>query len=189
MVGSTRSLLLTNRAVAVDVLFPTLNSTLDAHVARPLILSVATHEYVPLLANLLCSIQQWRAAAETDVLVAAADSWLCGQIDAPSIDCIEPSVPTLAATAVEVYALKLHLAARAVDHGRRVLFVDCASVLLADPFLPLRDTPSSLLFSFQDRACLPWACARVVFAGRTQRFRAGACLWKASCQSPTLSLR
>ena len=159
MSGGRPSLLLGTRSIALDRLYPTLNSTLDARVER-LILAVVTQDYLPLLFNFLCSVGRWSSFSDSEVLVASADSWLCDSVRRahPSVHCVEPSFPSLASAAVEAYALKLQLAARAVERGHEILFADCATVLLDDPFVAARasfDPPPALLLSFQDKACVP----------------------------------
>lgn len=143
--------------MAADLFDVDLNRTL-ATLPRRLIVTVATHEYLPLTRNLLCSSLQWSAAAAVGILVAGADSWLCAEL-APlhaSVACVDPPMPHhLAASALEVYELKLRLAVRAAQLGHEVFMADGATVLFENPFASLPELPhASLLLSFQDRYCL-----------------------------------
>ena len=144
--------------LAADLFDADLNRTL-ATLPRRLIVTVATHEYLPLTRNLLCSsLQWWSAAAAVGILVAGADSWLCAEL-APlhaSVACVDPPIPHhLAASALEVYELKLRLAVRAAQLGHEVFMADGATVLFENPFASLPELPhASLLLSFQDRLCL-----------------------------------
>ena len=146
------------RDLAADLFDADLNRTL-ATLPRRLIITVATHEYLPLTRNLLCSsLQWWSAAAAVGILVAGADSWLCAEL-APlhaSVACVDPPMPHhLAASALEVYELKLRLAVRAAQLGHEVFMADGATVLFENPFASLPELPhASLLLSFQDRLCL-----------------------------------
>ncbi len=142
----------------LNQLLPDLNRTLSDMPTR-LIITVATHEYLPLTRNLLCSILQWwNAAVAVGVLVAGADAWLCTDLHPwhASVACVDPPTPHLAASPFEVYGLKLRLAARAALLGHEVFMADGATVLFANPFTSLPEPPRSalLLLSFQDKTCL-----------------------------------
>ena len=177
-----------SRDVALDLYYPALNGTLASLRHRHTLLTVATHEYVPLTRNLLCSVRRWSASAAVSMLVVGADSWVCGVLPA-DVECVEPSLPHLAPSAFEIYSLKLRLAARAVASGHNVLMVDGATLLFEDPFAHLAGANGSVLhLSFQDKLCLDLEACPTRLATPPSPDHASTILFAAAAHSAAAAL-